>query len=94
MRAIFHCDNRWGIGRSNGLMFHLPKDMKFFRETTSGKTVVMGLNTLRSFPGGRPLKNRINIVLCPDDLETDAVHVRSPEALFSFRIAPRFWSPR
>ncbi len=81
MRAIFHCDNRWGIGRSNGLMFHLPKDMKFFRETTSGKTVVMGLNTLRSFPGGRPLKNRINIVLCPDDLETDAVHVRSPEAL-------------
>ena len=63
MRAIFHADIKWGIGRKNGLMFSLPKDMKFFRETTTGKVVVMGLNTLRSFPGGKPLKDRTNIVL-------------------------------
>ena len=34
MRAIFHADREWGIGRNNDLMFRLPKDMKFFRETT------------------------------------------------------------
>ena len=40
--------------------------MKFFRETTSGKVVVMGRNTLDSFPGGKPLKNRVNVVLTRD----------------------------
>lgn len=84
MRAIFHCDNKWGIGRGNDLMFRLPLDMKFFRETTKGKVVVMGLNTLRSFPEGKPLKNRTNIVLCPDDLQEEGVrHVRSLEELLS-----------
>ena len=38
-------------------------DMKFFRETTTGKVVVMGRKTLESFPNGLPLKNRTNIVL-------------------------------
>ena len=65
MKAIFHTDNKWGIGRDNKLMFSLPKDMKFFRETTLGKIVVMGSKTLQSFPAGRPLKNRVNIVLSP-----------------------------
>ena len=69
MRAIFHADNKWGIGRNNGLMFSLPKDMKFFRETTMGKIVVMGSKTLQSFPAGKPLRNRVNIVLCPEDVE-------------------------
>ena len=66
MQAILHCDRNWGIGKKNDLMFRLPKDMKFFRSTTSGKVVVMGSNTLLSFPGGKPLKNRTNIVLWPD----------------------------
>ena len=65
MQAILHCDRNWGIGKKNDLMFRLPKDMKFFRSTTSGKVVVMGSNTLLSFPGGKPLKNRTNIVLWP-----------------------------
>ena len=65
MQAILHCDRKWGIGKRNDLMFRLPKDMKFFRTTTSGKVVVMGSNTLLSFPGGKPLKNRTNIVLWP-----------------------------
>lgn len=81
MRAIFHCDRHWGIGRSNDLMFRLPADMKFFRETTKGKVVVMGLNTLRSFPGGSPLKNRVNIVLCPDEIDGDLIHVSTPREL-------------
>ena len=37
--------------------------MKFFRETTSGRVVVMGRKTLESFPNGLPLKNRTNIIL-------------------------------
>ncbi len=69
MKAIFHTDNKWGIGKNNELMFSLPKDMKFFRETTMGKIVVMGSKTLLSFPNGKPLKNRVNIVLCPEDVE-------------------------
>ncbi len=65
MQAILHCDRNWGIGKRNDLMFHLPLDMKFFRRTTTGKVVVMGSNTLLSFPGGKPLRNRTNIVLWP-----------------------------
>ncbi|MCR5761324.1 MAG: dihydrofolate reductase [Sphaerochaetaceae bacterium] len=72
MQAILHCDSKWGIGKKNDLMFRLKKDMKFFRETTNGKVVVMGSNTLLSFPGGKPLKNRINIVLWPGGPEERA----------------------
>lgn len=82
MKAIFHADRKWGIGRANDLMFSLPKDMKFFRETTKGKTVVMGLNTLRSFPEGKPLKNRVNIVLSPENLDCGAVVVHNLDELF------------
>ncbi len=65
MQAILHCDRKWGIGKRNDLMFRLPEDMKYFRKMTSGKVVVMGSNTLLSFPDEKPLKNRINIVLWP-----------------------------
>lgn len=65
MQAILHCDKNWGIGKKNDLMFRLPKDMKYFREKTLNKVVVMGSNTLLSFPQSKPLKNRINIVLWP-----------------------------
>lgn len=64
--SILSVDNKWGIGKKNGLLFHLPLDMKFFRETTLGHTVCMGENTLLSFPGSKPLKNRVNIVLSKD----------------------------
>ena len=82
MRAIFHADREWGIGKSNDLMFSLPKDMKFFRETTKGKVVVMGLNTLKSFPNGKTKKNRINIVLSFHDVDEDVVTVHSLDELF------------
>ena len=79
--AIVHVDKEWGIGRGNDMMFSLPKDMKFFRETTMGHTVVMGGNTLRSFPGQKPLKNRTNIVLTRGQVRDDCVIVRSYEEL-------------
>lgn len=84
MRAILHCDKEWGIGKKNTLMFSIPADMKFFRETTSGHTVVMGSNTLLSFPGGKPLKNRRNIVLWPGgEKRDDCTVVDSLDELFS-----------
>ena len=84
MKAILHADREWGIGKKNGLMFSIPADMKFFRETTTGNVVVMGSNTLKSFPGGKPLKNRVNIVLYPDgDKREDCTVVNSLDELFS-----------
>jgi len=79
--AIVHVDKEWGIGKGNDMMFSLPKDMKFFRETTLGHTVVMGGNTLRSFPNQKPLKNRVNIVLSRGQVRDDCVIVRSYEQL-------------
>lgn len=62
MNLIVVVDKNWGIGKNNGLLFSLKKDMKFFRETTTGKVVVMGANTFLSFPNGA-LPNRVNVVL-------------------------------
>ena len=106
MRAILHADEKWGIGKHNDLMFSLPADMKFFRETTKGKVVVMGLNTLLSFPNAKPLKNRTNIVLCPDDVAEDVITVHNLQELlaevkkypaddvFVIGGARRYWLPR
>jgi dihydrofolate reductase len=71
MKAIVAVDKKWGIGKNNDLLFSLPEDMKFFREKTKDKTVCMGYNTLLSFPGSKPLKNRVNIVLAPEGVERD-----------------------
>lgn len=63
MIAIVNADNNWAIGKDGHLLFPIPEDMKFFRQTTLHKVVVMGRKTLLSFPGGRPLKDRVNILL-------------------------------
>ncbi len=81
IRAIVHVDREWGIGKGNDMMFSLPKDMKFFRQTTLGHTVVMGGNTLRSFPNQKPLKNRVNIVLSRGQVCDECIFVRSYEEL-------------
>lgn len=73
MKLIVAVDNKWGIGKNNGLLFDLKLDMKHFVEHTKGKVVVMGANTLRSLPNGMPLKNRTNIVLNPDGDIFDAI---------------------
>ena len=67
MNLIAAVDKNWAIGRNNKLLVSIPDDMKFFRETTTGKVVVMGRKTLESFPGKKPLKNRVNIVLTSDN---------------------------
>ena len=61
---IVAMDNERGIGKNNDLMWHLPADMKFFKETTSGHIVVTGRKNYDSIPERfRPLPNRENAVL-------------------------------
>lgn len=88
MNLIVAVDENWAIGKDNKLLVSIPSDMKFFRQTTTGKVVVMGRKTLESFPNGLPLKNRTNIVLTrnPDYRVKDAVTVRSvPELLLELK---------
>lgn len=68
MQLIVAVDKFWGIGKGNDLLFSIKEDMKFFRQTTLGKTVVMGYNTLMSFPNSKPLPKRKNIVLTSRNL--------------------------
>ena len=63
MNLIVAVDKNWAIGCNNKLLVSIPSDMKFFRETTTGKVIVLGRKTLETFPNGLPLKNRTNIVL-------------------------------
>lgn len=83
MKAILSADRNWGIGYNNRLLVSIPSDMKFFRQTTIGKVVVMGRKTLESFPNGMPLKNRTNIVLTGNQNYhvKDAVVVHSEDEL-------------
>lgn len=71
IKAIVCCSNSWAIGKNNGLLFSLKEDMKLFRETTKNKIVVCGENTLKSFPGSKPLKGRTTLVLAPVGHEYD-----------------------
>jgi dihydrofolate reductase len=52
------------IGKNNQLIWDLPKDMKFFMETTTGHPVIMGRKNYESIPEKyRPLKNRLNVII-------------------------------
>ena len=55
------------IGKNNQLLWHIPEDLKNFKKITTGKTVIMGKNTYESI--GKPLPNRVNIVLSRNFLE-------------------------
>lgn len=83
MNAIVVVDQNWAIGRDNDLLFSLPTDMKRFRSLTLGGTVILGRRTLDSFPGGRPLPKRRNIVIthCPDFSREGAETVSSLAAM-------------
>jgi len=83
MNLIVNVDKNWAIGKDDRLLVNIPADMKFFRESTMGKVVVMGRKTLESFPNGKSLKGRVNIVLSRNPLYQvkDAVVVHSEEEL-------------
>ncbi len=85
MKAIVNVDNNWGIGLGDKLINHIPADMKFFREKTTGNVVVMGRATFMTFPGPKALPNRVNIVLTTDKnwSAPDVIACHSSEELFS-----------
>ena len=63
MNCIVNVAEDWGIGCENQLLVAISADLKRFRQLTTGKAVILGRKTLATFPGGRPLKNRTNLVL-------------------------------
>ena len=66
MNLIAAADSKWGIGRDGGLLASIPTDMKYFRDHTMGRVVVMGRRTLESMPGKKGLPGRTNYVLTSD----------------------------
>ena len=85
MNLIVAKDQNNGIGRNNGLLVSLKKDMQYFKEKTMGKVVVMGMNTYNSLPTKfRPLPNRLNIVISRNrGVDEDGVIVvKSVDELF------------
>ncbi|MBN7774431.1 dihydrofolate reductase [Clostridium aminobutyricum] len=82
MKIIVAADRKWGIGKDNNLLTHLPGDLKYFKEMTLGKVVVMGRKTLESLPGKKPLPGRTNIVLSGDkNYKADCLVCHSEEEL-------------
>lgn len=80
MELIVAVYDDWGIGKDGTQPIALSADRKFFRETTKGAMVIVGRKTLSDFPGGRPLPNRVNVVLTRQDVEIDDVVIcHSPE---------------
>ncbi len=92
MIEIVNVSENWAIGKKGTLLVTIPEDMQFFRKTTKGHVCIMGSNTLESFPGKAPLKDRINIVLiddpakiCPESVAAarrDQEEGRSTELLY------------
>lgn len=66
MNAIVVVDENWAIGKNGGLLVHLPGDLKYYKKRTIGKHIIIGRKTLESFPGGKPLPGRTNIVVTRD----------------------------
>lgn len=58
MKLIVAVARDWGIGNKGQLLFNVPEDMEFFKNTTMNKVVVMGRKTLLSPPGREPLKKQ------------------------------------
>lgn len=72
MFAIVAADENWGIGKDGSLLVRIPADLKRFQALTMGHPVILGRKTLSTFPGGKPLPGRKNLVLsrnpefCPE----------------------------
>lgn len=83
MKLVVAVDNEWGIGYRGELLARVRADLKNFQSLTKGNVVILGSKTLATFPGGRVLKDRINIVLSrnPDYSPEGAVMARSMEEL-------------
>lgn len=85
MELIVAVYDDWGIGAGGTQPVALSADRKFFRQTTKGACVIVGRKTLGDFPGGRPLPNRVNVVISRNCPPMEGVTVcRSPEEAAAF----------
>ena len=75
IEAIVAVYGDWGIGANGTQPIVVSADRRHFREVTGRSKVIVGRKTLEDFPGGRPLKNRKNIVLTRQKLEVDGAAV-------------------
>lgn len=75
MDAIVAVYSDWGIGAKGTQPVVLKADRKLFKQLTDGSTVIVGRKTLEDFPGGKPLKNRRNIVVSRKDIQIDGAEV-------------------
>ncbi len=84
MKLVVAVDNEWGIGNKGELLARVRADLRYFQSLTKGNVVILGSKTLSTFPGGRVLKDRTNIVLSrnPDYSPEGAIMVRSLDELF------------
>lgn len=74
MNFIVVVDKNYGIGKNNALLTYLPEDLKYFKNKTVGKVIVMGRKTLESLPNCKPLPNRTTIVVTQNkDFKCDNV---------------------
>ena len=80
MELIVAVYDDWGIGRDGTQPVALSADRKFFRQTTKGAMVIVGRKTLGDFPGGKPLPNRVNVVLTRGNPQIEGVQIcHSPQ---------------
>ena len=63
MNVIVAVDQNWAIGKDGDQLVYISEDLKHFKALTTGHTVILGRKTLATFPGGRPLKGRRNLIL-------------------------------
>ena len=63
MNVIVAVDRNWAIGKDGDQLVYLSEDLKHFKALTTGHPVILGRKTLATFPGGRPLKGRRNMIL-------------------------------
>ena len=63
MKVIAAVDENWAIGRNGDQLIYISEDLKHFKALTTGHPVILGRKTLATFPGGRPLKGRRNLIL-------------------------------
>jgi dihydrofolate reductase len=76
IKAIFACDDHWGIGKNNTLPWpHNSSDLVWFKSSTANSLVVMGRNTWESLPV-KPLPNRVNCVISSNNNITAGYHAR------------------
>lgn len=94
LNMILATDNEYGIGRGNDLAWFCKEDLQLFKKKTEGTYIIMGHNTAKSLPNGKPLPNRINVVLCrelPENPITGVIYMHSVEDILEFVEGESAW---